>query len=212
MTNVLIIGANGRIARLVRHGLLAKTNEVHVTAYLRHASRITDSDVETVIEGDVFDQESLHNAMAGQDIVYANLSGRMADMATLIINEMVSNHVKRLIWVTGSGLYHEAPNPFGAWVERVVGHQSKEDTRAAARQIEASKLNATIIRAAVLTDTDEVDYELTEKGEVFKGTLISRKSIADLITRIILTPQLYSNSSLGIDKPSSTFADVERLY
>ncbi len=74
MTNVLILGANGRIARLVRQRLLTETN-TQLTLYLRHAKRLGSIDPtrEDVIEADVNDYQALVQAMANQDIVYANL-------------------------------------------------------------------------------------------------------------------------------------------
>ncbi|KRN28070.1 NAD-dependent epimerase dehydratase [Lactobacillus selangorensis] len=208
MKNVLILGANGRIARIVRQCLLEHPNKVHVTSYLRNAARITPGQNETVIDGDVMDEHQLSEAMAGQDIVYANLVGNMARMASNVLNAMKINSVQRLIWVTGSGLYHEVPNPFGDWVEKTVGHASKEDTREAARLIESSSIKYTIIRAAVMTDADEIDYELTEKGTPFKGKLIPRKSIADFVVSLIKDPSQHVDGSLGIDKPGSTFEQV----
>lgn len=69
--------------------------------------------------------------------------------------------------------------------------------------IEDSGLDYTIIRPAWLTDQEEVDYELTKKGEVFKGTEVSRKSIADLVTKIIDTPDSFVDDSLGVNKPNT---------
>ncbi|CAJ1193587.1 hypothetical protein CPEBRM1_ABPJDJAI_01500 [Companilactobacillus paralimentarius] len=54
-----------------------------------------------------------------------------------------------------------------------------------------------------MTNDDEVDYELTQKGEAFKGTMISRKSIADLVVKIINQPTDYYRKSLGISKPGT---------
>lgn len=78
-----------------------------------------------------------------------------------------------------------------------------DDTRRAAQLIETSNLDYTLIRAAYLTDDDEVDYELTAKGTPFKGTIVSRKSVADLIVNTIVNPRLHRYSSLGIDKPGT---------
>ena len=36
---------------------------------------------------------------------------------------------------------------------------------------------------------DEVDYEITRKGESERGSVISQKSLATLITKIIETPE-----------------------
>jgi uncharacterized protein YbjT (DUF2867 family) len=50
--------------------------------------------------------------------------------------------------------------------------------------IEASDLDYTILRPAWFTNKDEIDYETTQKGEPFKGSVISRKSVADLVVKL----------------------------
>lgn len=210
MTNVLILGANGRIARIVRTRLLQET-DARLTLYLRRAKRIGQIDPkrETVVEADVNDYQALYQAMANQDIVYANLGGKFEPMARNIVRAMTNAEVKRLIYVTGLGLYHEVPGEFGRWVEDSVGKAVMDDTRRAAALIEASTLDYTLIRAAYMTDADEIDYELTAKGTPFRGTTVSRKSIADLIVKMIVNPSLHRYSSLGIDKPGT---DGDRPY
>lgn len=75
--------------------------------------------------------------------------------------------------------------------------------RRAADAIEASGLDHTILRPAWLTDEDEVDYEITRKGEAFKGTVVSRRSVGDLISKIIACPQLHMGENVGLNKPGS---------
>ncbi|MBA1393774.1 short-chain dehydrogenase, partial [Lactobacillus sp. XV13L] len=120
--NILILGAYGQIAQLVRQRLLAETN-AHLTLYLRNAHRLSVTDVhrETVIEGDVRDYEILESAIAKQDLVYANLGGVFEPLAVNIVKAMTAQNVQRLIYVTGLGLYHEVPGKFGEWLERSVG-------------------------------------------------------------------------------------------
>ncbi|EHO52080.1 NAD(P)H-binding protein [Lentilactobacillus kisonensis] len=204
MTNVIILGANGQIAKLVRQRLLSETN-AQLTLYLRNVQRISDIDSkrERVIEGDVNDTAKLTAAIGDQDIVYANLGGEFEPMAQSIVKAMATNDVKRLIYITGLGLYHEVPGEFGRWVEASVGTDVMDDTRRAAKIIENSNLDYTIVRAAYMSNDDVINYELTEKGEPFKGTIISRKSIADLVMKIIKDPSLYEHSSLGIDQPGT---------
>ncbi|WP_304057883.1 NAD(P)H-binding protein [Levilactobacillus namurensis] len=204
MKHILILGANGRIAKIVERRLLAETND-YLTLVLRNANRLTVSQParERVVEGDVSDPAVLARVMTGQDVVYANLAGHMEVLAQAITTAMQAESVKPLIWVTGSGLYHETAGPFGEWVEKVVGHASKEDTRRAAKIIEASPLQYTIVRAAYMTDDPQVDYELTQKGDPFKGTLVSRASIADLILKVIANPNQYQRTSLGISQPGT---------
>jgi Putative NADH-flavin reductase len=205
MKRILILGANGKIARIVEQNLL-NNSEYHLTLVLRNVNRLSkfeNAENITLIDGDIDDRNLLDQVMSDQDIIYANLNGNMERHAKNIAEIMQKNNVKDLIWITGSGLYHETPGPFGTWVENYVGHESKEDTRRAAKIIEASDLSYTIIRAAYMTNDDEVDYELTQKGETFKGTMISRKSIADLVIKIIDQPADYYRESLGISKPGT---------
>ena len=205
MKRVLILGANGKIARIVEQNLL-NNSEYHLTLVLRNANRLSkfkNAENITLIDGDIDDRDLLDLVMSGQDVIYANLNGNMERHATNIVEMMQKNDVNDLVWITGSGLYQETPDPFGSWVENYVGHESKEDTRRAAKIIEASDLSYTIIRAAYMTNDDEVDYELTQKGETFKGTMISRKSIADLVVKIIEQPADYYRESLGISKPGT---------
>lgn len=204
MKNVVILGANGQIAKLVRQRLLAETDD-HLTLYLRNTKRLgsVDETRETVIEGDVNDYAKLSSAIENKDIVYANLGGQFEPMAKNIVKAMTQLNVKRLIYVTGLGLYHEVPGEFGRWLEESIGHEVMEDTRRAAKAIEDSTLDYTIVRAAYMNNDEKIDYELTEKGETFKGTIISRNSIADLIVKVIKEPQLHSFSSLGIAQPGT---------
>jgi len=78
-----------------------------------------------------------------------------------------------------------------------------ETYAAAAKVIEASDLDYTIIRPAWLTNHDEVSYETTQKGEAFKGTEVSRKSIATLVTSLIADPTQAVRESLGVNKPNT---------
>lgn len=204
MKKVLVLGANGKIAQLVIKRLLAET-DTHVTLYLRNSQRVQlfKSARVSIIEGDVNDFLSLRQAMEGQTIVYANLGGLFEPMVQNIVQAMEEAHVSRLIYVTGLGLYHEVPGEFGRWVEQTIGSEVMDDTRRAANLIEASPLDFTIIRAAYMNDSPEISYELTQKGQPFKGTIISRASIADLIVKIIETPWRLKKASVGIATPQT---------
>ena len=83
--------------------------------------------------------------------------------------------------------------------------------RKAADIIEASNLDYTIIRPAWLSDDDEVDYETTQKNEPFKGTEVSRKSVAALVVKLIGNPALEIRRSLGVNKPN-TDGDKPSFY
>jgi hypothetical protein len=60
-----------------------------------------------------------------------------------------------------------------------------------------------ILRPTWFTGADEVDYETTRKGEPEKGSVISQKSLATLIAKIIESPEKYIRENLCVNKPNS---------
>jgi len=110
MTNILILGANGQIAR-VAIALFLKRSDVHLTLFLRRAKRLEEMPAGRVdvIEGDVLDSKALKAAMVGQDVVYANLDGALEDMTGNIVHAMNAAGLKRLIFISSMGIYDEIP-------------------------------------------------------------------------------------------------------
>lgn len=205
MTRVLVLGAAGQIARLATREFL-DTTDVELTLYLRKSGRLTISDParETVVDGDVTDAAALNAALAGQDVVYANLSGsNIEELARAVVTGMEANHLRRLIWISTLGIYDEVPGAFGRWNHEQLDGGYLETYAAAAKVIEASGLDWTILRPAWLTDKDEIDYETTRKGEPFRGTEVSRRSVADLVVRLATGRAEGIRESLGVDKPGS---------
>ncbi|MDP4155695.1 MAG: SDR family oxidoreductase [Bacillota bacterium] len=194
MTNVLILGANGSVAR-VAIDMFLKETDVQLTLYLRNSRRLKNinSNRVQVIEGDVLDIEKLKEAMIGQDVVYANLEGQLEKMAITIVKAMDAVGIKRLIWISSMGIYDEVP---GQKYSSIL-----DPYRKSAEIIEASDLDYTILRPGWFTNKDEIDYEITQKGEPFKGHDVSRKSLADLILKLAAMPELEVRSSLGVSKP-----------
>ena len=205
MTKVLVLGAAGKIARHAIHQFLEEEG-VELTLYLRRSSRLKqqESDRVTVIEGDVTDTRHLQEVAQGQDVVYANLGGDdIEDQAKSVVAALDAAGVQRLIWISTLGIYDEVPGAFGKWNHQMLDGGYLEPYSAAARVIEGSKLDYTIIRPAWLTDHDEVNYELTQKGEPFKGTEVSRKSVADLVVKLAKDSSRDVRGSLGVDKPGT---------
>ncbi|MFB9768955.1 SDR family oxidoreductase [Lactiplantibacillus modestisalitolerans] len=204
MSKVLILGASGRIARLAETQFLADSS-VELTLYLRNAQRVASlkSDRVRVVEGDVTDQAALNRVMAGQDVVYANLAGQdIVTQAQTVVNAMHANHLKRLIWISTLGIYDEVPGKFGKWNNATLGDYLTRYYQAA-EVLENSDLDYTIIRPAWLTDNDEIDYETTQRHDAFKGTEVSRKSIAALVVKLATHPEQAVRASLGVNKPNT---------
>ena len=204
MTNILVLGASGQIAQWVVKAL-GDNPSIRQTLVLRNPKKLTGLEPTNaqVMIGNVLDKKLLKSAMPGQDIVYANLTGEDLDkQAQAVISAMQKAGVKRLIFVLSLGIYNEIPGKFGEWNNAIIGEDLKTFRRAA-DLIEASGLQYTILRPAWLMDDNEVDYETTAKGQPFKGTVVSRKSVGDLIAKVIASPELHIGENLGVNTPNS---------
>ena len=130
MTNVLILGASGPIARWAVR-MLGQDTSVNQTLLVRDASKVDAPANARVVEGDVLDTRLLEEVMTGQDVIYANLAGNVDNQAGAIISAMRSAAVNHLIFVTSLGIYDEVPDEFGAWNRREIGSYLPPYRRAA---------------------------------------------------------------------------------
>lgn len=192
MKNVIILGANGNIARHVID-MLANRDDIKLTLFLRNASKLKNKDVSKCIiaEGDVLHFDQLKAGIKGQDIVYANLAGDLEAMARNIVKAMEETGVEKIIFISAIGIYEKPLKPV------LVPYRKAADV------IEASDLDYTILRSAWFTNTEEINYETTRKGQPEKGSIISEKSLATLITRIIHAPGKFTRENLGVNQPHS---------
>lgn len=210
MNRILIVGANGQIARLVIPMLLENV-DTKLTLFLRNSNRLLnlESNRVTVIEGDVTNINDLNNVMKNQDIVYVNLEGDLELFTKNVLDSMSENDVKKIILITSLGIYDEVVGKFGEWNRNEIGAYLGPYTRAA-NLVEASGFDYAIIRPAWLTNIDEIDYETMDRNEPFIGTEVSRKSVAALVTKLILSEKL-GNQNLGLNKPN-TYWDKPSFY
>jgi len=193
MPNILILGANGQLARNTPPFFL-RHPDVYLTLYLRRAQRLKNPDPNrvTIVEGDVLDLEALKAIMRDQDVVYANLAGEMEQQAETIVSVMHATGMKRLIFISSMGIYGEVP---GERYRSVL-----DPYRDSAAVIEASDLDYTILRPGWFTRDDEISYQITQKGESFKGHDVSLNSLSDLIVKLALSPTMEVRHSLGVSR------------
>ncbi|KAI9340062.1 hypothetical protein DFJ73DRAFT_564369 [Zopfochytrium polystomum] len=194
---VLVLGANGQIARFAIDLFLERT-DCELTLYARDTSRLKNRTTEKrvrVVEGDVLDLKGLEKVVPGHDVVYANLDGDLPRHARNIVSAMNTAGLKRLIFISSMGIYDEVP---GQRYKSIL-----DPYRDAALFIESTDLDYTIIRPEWLNNKDEIDYEITHKGELFKNpnAYLSRKSVADLVVKLATNPGCEVRQSLGVNKP-----------
>lgn len=204
---IAILGASGQIAKLTEKFLLKDSNN-ELVLFLRHPNKLDKAEIdesrEKIVVGDASNENEVVEAIKGTDVVYANLAGaNIKDQAKAVVRAIDKEGVKRLIWISSLGIYDEVPGKFGEWNKNILGSYLTT-YRAAVDVITASDLDYTIIRPAWLTNKDEVDYEITNGAHtVFKGTEVSRKSVASYINDLIENPDQDIRGNVGLNKPNT---------
>lgn len=205
MTKIMIVGAYGAMAQLVTEELLKETDN-ELILFLRQAERLAqyqDNPRVKLVDGDVLATDQLATVMAPADLVYSNLGGvDLAEQIASVIKAMQQTGKTRLVYISSLGAHHEVPGKYGEWNEQAI-HDYLPGFRAAAKLVAASGLTYTEVRPAWLTNNDEVDYETTQVDEPFKGTEVSRKSVADFVFNVLTQPDTHRNESVGLNKPNT---------
>jgi uncharacterized protein YbjT (DUF2867 family) len=78
MKKVLVLGAGGQIARWVIE-MLENTHDIELKLFLRDIKKLKGDAPQNakIVQGDVLNSAQLNATVAGQDIVYANLTRGM---------------------------------------------------------------------------------------------------------------------------------------
>ena len=195
---ILIIGATGSIGSKLRKTLLSKT-DYKLTLFSTRANRLQCTpNREVAISGNVLNKNDLAKAIQNQDVVFAALSGDLGRMAKSIVDVMQMSSTRRLIFITSMGIYNEIPRHVGGG--NLNENSMLRPYREAADVIEASSLDYTLIRPGWFDEGSD-NYEVTRKGEPFKGHDVSRQAIANLVLKLIQTNGLGVRESLGINRP-----------
>lgn len=204
MKKVIIIGANGNTSKEIIPRILEQKN-IHLTLFSRHPERVNfvENDRIKIFKGDATNFSDLKNAIRGQDIVISTMGGMDLDIKTKnIITVMKDESVSRIIAISAGGIYDELPEPFNTWDKKMVGYTRPINLKMA-DVIEQSQLVYTVLRPVWLTNKQNEEYELTRKGDVFKGTETSRASLGHFIANIVENNHLYINENLGISQPNT---------
>jgi uncharacterized protein YbjT (DUF2867 family) len=118
-------------------------------------------------------------------------------MAKSIVDVMEKSTTKRLIFITSMGIYNEIPRSVGGG--NLNENSMLRPYREAADVIEKSNLSYTLIRPGWFDEGSD-NYEITKKGEMFKGHDVSRQAIANLVLKCI-QENFGVRESLGINRP-----------
>lgn len=209
--NILILGAAGKMGRMLTDELLDQTNH-QLVLYARDGHKrlnVVDDRRLVVYDGDFKDISKLIKAMNDVDLVYINDMGDENSTKT-IIDAMKIAVVKRVITASVLGIYDEVPGAFGEWNNSMIGVNSSVGSRMksqieSARLIEDSNLDYTVLRISWLYNQEgNTRYMLTQKGEPFKGTQVTRQAVVQLIMDIIEDKSAqYLKVSIGVSEPDT---------
>lgn len=202
MKKVLILGANGQIAKIVEDRILKEQPDVELTLFLRNSNRLSQLSLNknvTLVDGDINDFNAVNEVMKDQDIVYISFVDHDSNntMTKNVIKAMKENKVDRVIESSLLGLYNEVPGEYGRWNYSMV-KDGLDAAINADKLLSESGLTYTTLRFPWLNDRDEIKYTITHKDEQYLGVSGSRQSMADVIVKMIADPEYLKNDSVGI--------------
>ncbi|WP_407124725.1 NAD(P)H-binding protein [Weissella paramesenteroides] len=204
--NVLIMAANGQISRLVVARLLSEPefSDVALTLFVRQSTQVADLQDDThvsVFEGSLDNSSDVTAAMAGQNMAFVGVVDHSKDNLHTknVIAGMKQAGVQRVVYANVLGIYDEVPGEFGTWNRATIG-SGLPTAEKSDRLLAESGLDYTTLRIPWLNN-HEVEYVITHKDEPYVGVSGSRKSIADVIVRVIADFDFLKNDSVGIADP-----------
>lgn len=210
MRKFVILHPSGSIARTVINRVLNEEqfNDVNLTLLTDMPDKVqefSNNPRVEIINGDNKVYEDVQKATQGADIVFL---GKVDDykfnpITNHLIRASKQNKFNRIIELSLAGLYYEIEGEFGNWVDESVGSGRFIPAREAGQLLEKSNLNFTLIRMPALTNWPDIKYSLTQRNDVFEGVSVSRKSVADLVVKILADPSYCAYSSVGISQPET---------
>lgn len=162
---LLVIGATGRTGRLVLEQALARGHDV--TAFARRPELLPSGlEVHAVHQGDASNVADLRPAVQGQDAVVCAFGG--SGLASALIEAMRDAGVRRVAMTSSRSVVATKP----AWLISLVWlpfRAAYADLARAEGMLEASGLDWTIVRGAMLNDKPaagqvHLDYEANATG------------------------------------------------
>ncbi|MBS5136450.1 NAD(P)H-binding protein [Clostridium sp. J1101437_171009_A5] len=196
--NVIIFGATGGIGKwAVKYAL---QSGYHVTAYVRNAQKITQTDAHlTVIQGDIYDQQKMTKALSGQDAVVwcvgIPMKKSYQKMESLeghkvLIQAMEANQVKRLVdWGTPSVHFEQDKKSLITVVPGIMAGllfpQAKKEMLAIAKVLQESNLDWTLVRFMAPQNTSYTGNVKVGFGDRKMKFSISREDIGAFMIKML---------------------------
>lgn len=211
--NLLILAANGQIARIVESRILKEDTfaDVNLTLGLRNPSRLDDlkdNPRVKLTDVDLNNPTDVKKAMVDQDMVFiATVDHDPSNRPTKnVIAAAKAAGTKRIISTSLLGLYDEVPGEFGRWNHQMVD-SGLPAAIAADDLLAKSSITYTTLRLPWLNNRPEIKYAITHRHDQYNGVSGSRQSIADAVLKIVADPRFAADDSIGIADPSTQGLD-----
>lgn len=170
---ITVLGASGRVGRLVVANLLASDYSVRVL--IHNANPQIEHKNLTVVQGSVTDRAGIENALTGSEVVISCLGswGKhrgqvLTDAMQTLIPAMESQGITRLISLTGVAAF--LPNESTTTLDKLnrlflktVQPKVLSDGEKHLEVLLACKLNWTALRSPVMTNGTAESYQLSTK-------------------------------------------------
>jgi putative NADH-flavin reductase len=186
---VVVFGGTGSVGRLVVEQALQQGHEV--TVFTRDASAVGRSDERLrVVEGDVFDADTLVPVVASQDAVVVALGGGRkggvrARGTAAVVEAMNRTGVRRLVVQSTLGVGDSRENLNFFWKHLMFGLLLRSAYADHVEQEEltrASGLDWTIVRPGAFTDGDRTgSYRSGFSAQERTNLKISRADVAEFV-------------------------------
>jgi putative NADH-flavin reductase len=201
---VIVFGATGGIGRLLVTGALELGHAV--TAFVRNGQSLEPRDGLRIVQGDIFDPQSVADAIDGHRAVFSALGARtlkaepvLSRAIPLIINGMHFHMVDRIISVGAAGALYPAGKyqpPIAtvlfAIIRATVLRHPMADQRAQERLLAATDLDYTIVRPPRLTDDPATGtYRVLPDAVPSSSRRISRADVADFMLQQLVDPRFH---------------------
>jgi putative NADH-flavin reductase len=190
---IVIIGATGKTGRHLLEQAVAQGHAV--TALARDPDKLSDVSGVRVVQGDVYDFDSVRDVVRGHDAVLAALTPRgnplkPVDLFSLgggnLVRAMEAEGVDRLIFVTSAGVEKSDPS-FPLWMRwglMPILHHVYDDARRFEDLVRKSSISWTVVRPPRLVDGPRKGTYRVSRGFTPPGPLtLARADLADFMLR-----------------------------
>lgn len=191
-----VFGANGKVGQLVVNEILSNGHKV--TAFIHGENPFEIDSNLVVVSGDIYNTESVENALVGSDVVISTLGSwgtPKKDILTTgmknIIPAMKKLGIVRIVSLTGAGCNPKSAKPrliekINRLPLQIFAPKVLRDSETHMQQLTDSGLSWTILRSPVMNNRrNDRDYSINSACPKPWET-INRHSVAKAIVELII--------------------------